>query len=334
MKKHMKVNKMSEQTAFILQLKSPLIGKLDSIKLFGAITSALSELDPQKMEFFLKSFEENKLRISSLFPVVPDKEGHRYYLPMPKIDFRVDPNIFNDIEENKRKEQFGLLKKIKKIKYVSKEIFEELINNRYYIRNLLEKLDKDTGVWKIEKKIENRYLLNKTETAPVIKETEVPRNMLNRYTGRSEIFYSAASVYENCNIFFLARGDEHLINIIESAIKFLQDRGFGQDSSTGYGTFKYTKKEKLDIEEPESSCCITLSLFYPKEAEISKTKKIYTIREIKGITKDGKHIPAVVFIDEGSYFEKEEVNGTKYVVPKTVNILSGYAYPIKIVKCD
>lgn len=321
---------MSMHTAYVLRQKSPIIGELDSIKLFGAITAALAEIDPGKMAIFLKAFEDNNLRLSSIFPAMPDGDEHTYYLPMPKIRFGKVPNL-DDPDEDKQKETYERLKRIKKIKYASKHVFEALTNKRHTYSDLLAKTGK-TGEWNIK----GKYLRLCDETSPDIKHIESPRNSLNRYNGRSEIFYSDATIYANCDMFFLAKGSKELISIVEGAIRFLEDRGFGQDYTTGFGSFKYIKKEDIELKEPEDpSCsCITLSLFYPKNCEISTANKLYSIREIKGITKNGKHIPAVIFIEEGSYFEKEKFGGATYKVPETNNILSGYAYTVKVVKCD
>lgn len=309
---------MSYHTVFILRQKSPIIGQLDSIKLFGAITSALSELNFDMMDQYLKSFEDGTLRISSVFPVIKNNKANHFFLPIPKIDFE------DDLSDDEKEKYFSDIKKLKKIKYVSKNIFELIINQKLSLSVVINKIKNE---WCIKNKT---FLVEINEKTPEMKTIEVPRNSLNRYTGKSKIFYTNATIYNGCDMFFLVKGNKENKRIIESAIKFLEDRGFGQDYSTGFGNFEYLSKEEIEIKEPESESCVNLSLFYPKGKELSGVNKQYSLREIKGITQKGMHIPAVIFIEEGSCFDDNKLLGSKYTVPETQNILAGYIYTINI----
>ena len=164
---------------------------------------------------------------------------------------------------------------------------------------------------------------------PQIESIDMPRNALNRYTLKSNIFYSPATIYKNCNLYFLAHTDEQNLKSIESALKFLQDRGIGQDYSVGFGQFEFEKTE-LELNEPNSANkTITLSKMILDENK--KELYSYKAEEIKGFNKDGLHIYPTVYLKDGSCISSE-VKG-KILKIRENFLINGLCYPINI-NCD
>ena len=143
---------MTKHNAFKINFKSPVFGKIDSIKIYGAILNALYLLDETKAEKFKKESMNKQIKISSAFPLKEDV----YFFPMPILNFKYSKELSDKIEaERTPNKTFNKLKKIKKIQYVSKSIFEELINKNYDLKKLEEKINL------IE---ENKITLNELET--------------------------------------------------------------------------------------------------------------------------------------------------------------------------
>ena len=94
--------------------------KLHSDTLFGAITSAISELYPDMVEDMINEFENSRppFIISSAFPYIYDNDDKvRFY-----------PKIIQDYDLSKISRK--TLKQYKKIEYIEEEIFLKIINGQ------------------------------------------------------------------------------------------------------------------------------------------------------------------------------------------------------------
>lgn len=310
---------MTKHTAIILTPESNFMGEVDSIKLFGSIASALSELDRNDFDKFYNSVSSGETRISSAFPLV----GNTYFFPMPIYPSKYDEKLSksDDIKI------FMKIKEIKKTGFVSQKIFEYIINNKPELGKILDKVY-NKG-WKLNKK----YLYSNGEAdikENLIKRHEVPKNILDRYTYRSTIFYSQAYFY-NCDLFFLVKTNKEVLKLIKTALKLLEDRGLSQDFSIGFGEFKLKDIREIELDESGNGV-VLLSKYHPNEDEVKLIKdsdKSYRIKEIKGFTKNGFHIPAYKFFEEGSYFKLDEIKGGVIDIPHTKTSLNGTAYYVK-----
>lgn len=312
--------KMTPHTAVILTPESNFMAEVDSIKIFGSIASALSELDRDKFDEFYNSVKNGETRISSAFPLIKDT----LFFPMPiysvGYDTAKDIGIFNE------------LKGIKKAEFVSQRVFEEILNNKPGLRDILEKIENEE--WRLDKNKKCIYLDEETEIEErnfLIKRYEVPKNVLNRYTYASTIFYSQAYFY-NCDLFFLVKTSRDILKLIKTALKLLEDRGMSQDFSIGFGKFKVRNiKEDINLNESDDEGIVLLSKYHPAENEIKSIKsceKAYKIKEIKGFTKKW-HIPPYLFFEEGSCFKLNGLKGKLIDIPDTKTSLNGIAYYVK-----
>jgi len=137
------------------------------------------------------------------------------------------------------------------------------------------------------------------------KGTVIPNNAINRITQESEaIFYFEGYEFDSMGLFFLIDSNEDYENIIISAIRFLKDRCFGRDISTGKGHFDF-EIEQYDLEEIDGGdYFINLSRFIPNEEDIKNIDKnsSYELGSKRGKSSGGELRKQVRFFKEGSTF--------------------------------
>lgn len=287
--------------------------KLHSDTLFGAILSAISEIFPSKVDEIINDFENNNppFLLSSTFPSIDSK---RFY---PKIILENKESNVNDK---------NALKEYKKIEYVEEEIFLDLIRNNLTESDILNKFDEYTVL--------NNLLLKKELSEDIeISSTIIPHNSVNRMTRETEIFYSEGEEFNNIGLFFIVKfNNPEYKDIVESSLKFLKDRGFGKNISTGQGQFDYEIiDEDLDFNESGDKF-ITLSRFIPSDDDLANINinSSYEIGFKRGRSKSGEIRKQVRFFKEGSTFPNYGENPGTIVKSGEITpaIEYGYAFPV------
>lgn len=266
--------------------------ELHSDTIFGALYSAVSELydDEEKLRAIIEFEEKPPFIISSAFPFVYNNEEKILFFPKP-------------IEEPKKSESAGIdvVKKWKKVKYIEKTIFESWRSGE---------IDED----KILKEF-NQYIVRKglffdksleiPEEDFRINELNSPRNTVNRITQASDnLFYSTGYYYKNAGLFFLVRlFDQRYKEIVEGAMRFLSDRGFGGDISAGRGQFDFECEDTNILREIPGERFIMLSRYTPNGDELKCSDDCwYEIGMKRGRTPDGRVKKQIRFFVEGSTF--------------------------------
>jgi len=292
--------------------------ELDSIKLFGAIFSAISELYPEKLEKFQENTEKGHVRFSSAFPVL----GDTYFFPKPFLCFKND-----SIDESNREKMiknYRYLKKFKDVTFASKDIFEQIIEKGSYDEDLLNRFRK-------ENEIKGNYLISKKEKVPEIETIEEPKVTSNRFSQETKIFYKEGVYYKNADLYFFVKANEENHKMIIAAIKFLEDRGFGAKHSLGFGQFTFIEESTMELNN-DGERQLILSKYMPTDEEnsfIEWNNSFYQVKEIKGLTKSGFHIPPTHIFIEGSCFASDSIKGK--LEKKIPNyILNGIVYAIKV----
>ena len=296
--------------------------KLHSDKLFGAILSAISEIfDDEILTNLINDFDNNPpFLISSAFPAIKTKKGFKRFFP------RIITNNNSKVIVNPDN-----FKKFKKVEYFEEDIFFDLINGKLSEDEILENYSKYT-------QIDNLFMHKNNEIEIEIKNTVRPNNAVNRLNNKTDIFYSEGIEYgKNIRLFFFIEiYDEKYESIIKSALKFLKDRGFGKDISTGKGQFDYNI-ENVSISElnilGNSSRFVTLSRFIPKEDEVKKLdeKSCYELGFKRSRDKNGKVRKQIRFFKEGSTFNCYCDSSYGHIVDVTENKSAfeyGYAFPL------
>ena len=300
---------------------------IHSDTLFSAICNAYSNLyGNDELESFLEKFVQSpQFLISSAFPYVDET----LLFPIP---FSVKPPQKADI------------KKFKKIKFVSRPIFESVC--------------KGEGIPpEFQKMIvqEGHVLIGETKELGIKKiwaEDNRPRIVLDRTSSSANIYHvSEIQFNQGCGMHFLIKYLEKDCTIkVEACLRLLQDDGIGGDRSSGKGSFSLSPPTEFNFTTMTADHFVTLSLYHPKKEEISSQ----ILRESKYdlITRGGwiyslkiknlrrKRIRMFV---EGSVFplKKDLYGQLKNVTPEEHNIpleigkihkvyRYGYAFPVPI----
>jgi len=210
--------------------------------LFSAICSVSNLLYEDKaINEFLKN---ESVFISSAFPYYNDE------LLFPK------PATFHYETKN-----YSEQKKIKKLEYISKDIFEKYINNTL-----------SGFVLNAENIIQKSYVNKKLKNDDFIyKYAELPRVVIDRITNQTTIFHFAEySFNKNCGLYFIAEfNNSDSEKFFDASLSLLGDEGIGADRTVGKGLF-FNEKDFVELEVPENSdYLMNLSLYIPSENEFS-----------------------------------------------------------------
>jgi CRISPR-associated protein Csm4 len=188
--------------------------------------------------------------ISSAFPY----KSSTYFFPRPMV--KIGKGGEDDTKVGK---------KFKKVKYISKDLFEALLK-----REPLEFHEKETfqkyKFW-FGKDAEE---INKNSR--IFMAREVPRVTIDRATSSSEIFYFSEIIFEkDSGLFFLAEfKDKEFRSKFETILRLLGDEGIGGDKRVGKGMFSLQIDEEFSLSIPQNAdSFLTLSLYYPREDEFN-----------------------------------------------------------------
>lgn len=300
---------------------------LSSDSLYGAIIYAFSELFPNKLNDILEMFknkEEIPFKISSTFPFfkIDENDYVRFY---PKI-------IIND----PIRKDIILLKKFKRIEFIEEDIFLNLLTGNYDYDYILDNINDDFIINEYNGKFlltdDSNELLNDGFFSKEINH----HNVINRITNDSvNIFYSENYRFNtNKGLFFLVDfKDESSENLFFSALKFLRDRGFGKDISTGSGQFDFIIEDYdiFDTFNRNYPYFVTLSRFIPNELDLKNISKFgnsyYDLglkrsRDTHGLRKQTR------FFKEGSVFPNFANSYGDVIDTSLKSVEIGYAFNI------
>jgi len=188
--------------------------------------------------------------ISSAFPY----KSSTYFFPRPMV------KLVKEEEDDHKAE-----KKLKKVKYVSKELMESIL------RGELPEFDERHTFqnYKFWAGIDFNEINQNTQ---IFKESEIPRVTIDRATSSSEIFYfSEITFEEDAGLFFLTKfKNKEIRSKFESVLRLLGDEGIGGDKRIGKGIFSVQIDEEFNLSIPQDADgFLTLSLYYPKEDEFN-----------------------------------------------------------------
>ena len=135
----------------------------------------------------------------------------------------------------------------------------------------------------------------------------MPRVAIDRKTSASNIYhFGEVSFAQNCGLYFLMdlRLKEYEKKL-KASIRVLGDEGIGGDRTYGKGLFKAEFEElKMDLEPKDHF--VTLSLYYPKEEEVSISRYYELVNRggwIYSIDAKNMRRKTVRMFSEGSVFK-------------------------------
>lgn len=186
--------------------------------------------------------------ISSAFPY----KSTTYFFPRPMT-----------VIGKEGEDDYKTGKKLKKVKYISKNLFEAILKGERLEFNEEETFQNHT-FW-LGKNSDGIH-----KDSKIFAVREVPRVTIDRKTSSSEIFYFSEIVFEkDSGLFFLTRfKDNGLRSKFETVLRLLGDEGIGGDKRVGKGMFSLQIDEDFDLSIPRNTdSFLTLSLYYPEEDE-------------------------------------------------------------------
>lgn len=261
---------------------------LHSDTIFGSVIYAISQLYGEELESIVAKFKDENLDppflVSSAFPYIQGTEKIRLF---PRI---IDEPVKADPEK---------VKAFKKVEFIEESIFLKWSSGTLDEKKIIDNLN-DYYLH------ENMLFMDKPDVDFNRGQILVPKNSINRLSNASEnIFYASGDNYQNMGLFFLikiinGKYSEH----VKAAIRFLSDRGFGRDISTGGGHFKF-EIEDIELDKAEGQRFVILSRYIPQNEELEHLSKNswFEIGSKRGRSSSGEIRKQIRFFSEGSTFK-------------------------------
>ncbi len=264
--------------ALIIDPKSPFLGPIDSVKIYGAFVAGYSQLfeNPKRI---LSRIGNGEIRFSSPMPLA---EGN-FYVFKPMIESEeVDTVVW---------------KRFKKVQYIPLEIAEDALNNGKYSEEQVREI------------VRNRFSFITT--------IDIPGVSIERQTNLSNIYYKEAYIpvykkpcrdesYKKLKLWILVDAPRNYEKEIKSVFKLLGDLGISKKRSAGYGQFT---TELREFELNDHAHHMFLSKYVPREDEVKGfpfKHSNYELTEVRGYTKSGRAFGLVRALKEGSTFPNME----------------------------
>ncbi|GBC73000.1 hypothetical protein HRbin04_00395 [archaeon HR04] len=216
---------------------------IHSDTIFNGLCWAYRELYGEvELKDLLKDIINHKiLLISSAFPLSDDV----FYFPKP---LHLSTKMLKGNDESKTD-----YKKIKSARFISKDLFEDIINERVS-----------------EYHVEKGFIHKEKEKVPIIKTSIEYRNRLDRISYSSDIYRCGYTLIENGAYWFSYSINDKYMDRLRASLRLLADNGFGGERSIGLGKASIEFRT-VNIDEPEApNRIISLSLYHPTREEVSR----------------------------------------------------------------
>lgn len=259
--------------------------------LFGSFISAMAKTHPHKLDSFKQHFINEKIRFSSALYCIKEKNADKYLFLLPKP---VSLNLL-------KLEDCLDYKAIKKVKFISKGVFEKGLQPNDWFSNQCT-MPNNISVFLKEEFTENNpefSLYNKVDLQKVkIHSDESEGNLYSQ----TDIMLMGTEKYE-VNWYFLL--DEQLPNedrdIFYKTLELMAINGIGGERSTGCGAIEdmeIIEDFSIDIHHP-SDKHVLLSLAFPLESETNQYL-LYKTKTRGGMWYDAKkRLKHIMAIEEG-----------------------------------
>ncbi|MDI6687901.1 MAG: type III-A CRISPR-associated RAMP protein Csm4 [Desulfobacterales bacterium] len=235
--------------------------------------------------------------LSSAFPYYSDI----YFFPRPLVD------IFHEPEDGSES------KTIKKIKWLSQPLFEQVLSGTLIDWNK-ERPELFAETFALLRD-EAECLEEKSKSFRLMTVLERPRIAVNRIKDSAEegsLFYFAEHYFrEEAGLFFLAEFKNGTTRKkLDAVLQLLGDQGIGADRSVGKGTFIVEVDDLLELELPnDPELWITLSLYNPDRGEVKNgllNEAAYDLTTRGGwISGTSLKKPPIKMFTEGSVFKQK-----------------------------
>ena len=179
-------------------------------------------------------------------------------------------------------------KKLKKVKFLSENLFRQMINgaslSSLYPNALLLK---DGAVLVSQAEAQNIPEVILNGKLEIWKSEKRPRVTIDRRSSKSTIYHSGQVVFSpNSGLWFGVRWvDKSYSPIFENALSLLEDAGIGGERSAGQGACKILPFGTMDLPDRGKGPWVTMSRYLPQKDEmgsLSFAAATYTVDAIGG----------------------------------------------------
>lgn len=242
---------------------------LRSDTLFGAICWSIRALyGESELKDLLESYTSDTAPfiVSSVFPYIQKKSEPERLLFLPR------PMLLEEEKESSNIEEYRKQKKIGKAKYITQKVFTSISDGTYASKR--EQYVAYSGVIMTNEEQEKLKDLRN-----FLEDTEIAHNTINRLTGAANLYHESAVTVLNQKEFsngfyFLVKldpkFDKDYCSMLKAALRLLEEKGFGGNSSIGFGHCEIETQQNSPIcERPNGKYLMTLSLMYPSAIDQS-----------------------------------------------------------------
>ncbi len=312
-----------------LRMQSPLTKEpLRSDTLFGALCWSLRTLyGNAALEKLLLEFDEAiaadatpPFLISSLFPYLHDGYGLLHFLPRPL--WASDTNAQED-ETSESLEEYQQRKRRKQVNWVSETLIARAQSEGLSVLDDRQRVQAQSGALATLTEAQRLSVVSS-----LVKSVSITRNTLNRLdnstSGEGGQLYQFPVVaplragQAHTGFYFLLRVNDSWRAHLNAAIAFLCEKGWGGETTIGYGQAELEMKDvTLPVEQfAQGERLMTLSLLFPSEADKAHLRRhaeqsSARVEKRKGIL-DSAHLrlarpwkPTLFMLSEGATFPRD-----------------------------
>ena len=228
--------------------------------LSAAILSAWKLLEPNISESY---FESPPFKVSSTFPFFEFNHKPYYFLPRPMCSRATRLKV----------ENLHFSKKIKKIEWLEKSIWEEIVNSNNGWEWDEKYCSKKSAYMTLSYSLDDvpvyALLLQEIEGLASFvlwhREKNIRINtdrLTNQVTDGALFDFARIHYDENAGLYFFVELNDGYQDKFEAALRLLGDTGIGADRSSGHGFFEVTTDENITVPKSKNKA-IALSLVSP-----------------------------------------------------------------------
>jgi CRISPR-associated protein Csm4 len=263
---------------------------LHSDTLWSALVNAWAFCCPETVESFIDECKNGNFKLSSAFYCVEYNKKQVFFLPKP-----VSLNLFS----------FNEPKKLKKIKFISKGVWESgLLPTDWFNADKCTLLQNESIV-ALKSEIDTSINIFTTETNP--------KNRARDITDTKAGFYYETNLFllngENYSVnwYFITENHlpENLQNNFKEAMQTLVHFGIGGERTSGCGSITEYQETIFELKIENSKYRSSLSLIAPNENELSETSLYQMIKRGGRFLERSKCLPMIQMLLEGAVFDTQ-----------------------------
>lgn len=247
---------------------------MSSDALFAALVNNVAKYNSEKAGDFISLFENNKVRISSLFYCLDNGKETIYFLPKP----------INASTKLPEKMPYTEIKRIKKVRLLSKSVLETYgegwvkhLDNLVVLGGIAMVLKSEYQNYRLNEidRLYNRGIATHINTRPVEEEGKQKNNSQQVQNELFQTAYIQSPMFKNWKSFFYFLIEEINLNenekkLLNFSIKLIRFEGIGGKRNTGYGwvdDVEFNSKVPFSWKAGQAQKAMTIGLFIPRDYE-------------------------------------------------------------------